>query len=611
MQVQVARRERIPVAHITGALHVALPVVAVSVLFTAFPLPADAADILPKWKMNHSDVVFMYSPKTPDLYDAYGASIVLWGAADAASVAGEHGVHSQGNFWFLTAWGDKLADDPELLKSVCVDIEGKPIEVPWLTDWKQKLPNYWGCTNAPYYRKYVTQQALVAVQGPVRGVQIDDHCGTARCAHDAGGCFCEHCLASFRAYLEDHYSPQELAALGVTNPETFDYGTYVRRFATTRKQYIERQQSIPLFIPFMNFQARAESALVGEIRAACEKAAGRTLSVSANCGLPAPLHLADYKHLDTLCGEIELRAADGKPSDTAHFAYKVADAVRRPLASTGSGWDWAWIAERNKPGLVKTWVAESYAFGHRLMAPHHQWAYTPEKGTHWWDCRTDDFAPLYRFVAMHRQLFDGFENVSNVVLVYNSPAAYRGHDRSAEAAAYLAAANTQYRVAIAGGDWVDERLTTETLSAAQHVILASRDLPDTQHAAVIEALRKSGNVIDWDGPASCEGKLPRSIRVEGAPNLWVVMRRNPTSGAVAVHLLNRDYALDQDTVRTTGPLTVTIDGALLAGQSFDTASFYNVPHDEPVPVDIRSDHGRTVISVTALDLWGIVLLQGK
>ena len=29
--------------------------------------------------MRHSDVVFMYVPKSPDLYDAYGCSVVLWG----------------------------------------------------------------------------------------------------------------------------------------------------------------------------------------------------------------------------------------------------------------------------------------------------------------------------------------------------------------------------------------------------------------------------------------------------------------------------------------------------------------------------------------------------
>jgi hypothetical protein len=562
-----------------------------------------------RWKMRHSDVVFMYSPKESGTYDAYRASVVLWGDAGAAKVASEHGVHSQGSMWFLTAWGDKLAEDPELLKSVCVDIEGKPIEVPWLTDLKQKLPNYWGCTNAPYYREYLRKQALAATNGPVAGLHIDDHCGTAACASYAGGCFCWHCMAGFREYLMAHYTMSELAALGVNNVATFDYAAYVRRFATTRKEYVARLREIPLYVPFMNFQARSESALVGEIGAICEKAAGRSLSLSANCGLPSPLHLADYAHLDTLCGEIDLNASAGKPSDTAHYAYRVADAVRRPLAATASGWDWSWVGEKNKPGLVKTWIAESYAFGHRLMTPHHQWAYTAEKGTHWWDGRPEDFAPLYRFVAAHRDLFDGFEAVSDIVLVYNTPAAYRGHDRSTEAAGHLAAHNAQYRVVVAGGDWVDERVSRSALRSAKRVIVASSEMPDAKQATVIAGIEREGRLIRWDGPASCADKLPESVRVEGAANVWAVVRRNAANGEIAVHLLNRDYMMEKDAVRATGPVTVTIDRALLGRRSYRAAVAYSVPNTEPSAAPVRSEGPRLVVTAPSLDLWSIVLLK--
>jgi hypothetical protein len=517
-------------------------------------------------------------------------------------------VHYQSNIWFLTAWGNKLAADPEMLKAVCVDIEGKPIEVPWLTDLKQKLPNYWGCTNAPYYRKYLHDQALAAVSGPVAGLHIDDHCGTAACASYAGGCFCEHCKTRFRRYLKERYTPQQLAALGVPEADSFDYAEYVRGFARTRKEYIDRRFRIPLHMPFMDFQARAERQLVGEIRTACEAATGRPLSFSANCGLPWPLHLADYGHLDTLCGEIELRASAGRPSDTAHLAYKVADGVRRPLASTGSGWDWAWVGAQNKPGLAKTWVAESYAFGHRLMAPHHQWAYTPEKGSHWWDCRTEDFAPIYRFIASHRALFDGFEPISDVALVFNTPAAYRGQDRSADVAAHLAAANAQYRVVVAGGDWVEERLTARALRGAKRVIVASSGMPDPKQQAVVDATARSARLIRWDGPASCDGKLPQSVRVVGGTRVWAVLRRNPTTGEVAVHLLNRDYVLDRDSVRTTGPLTVTIDNSLIGRRAFRSATRYSIP-DGPDAVSLRTERGRITIAVPSLDLWSIVLLR--
>ena len=312
-----------------------VPILALLTLQSAFAQQSVPKD---RWQMRHSDVVFMYVPKTPDLYDAYGCGVVLWGGgADNAKIAKQHGVHFQSSIWFLTAWGDKLAKDPELLKSVCVDIEGKPIEVPWLTDHKRELPNYWGCTTAPYYRAYIIKQALDATKGDFAGLHIDDHCGTAACASYAGGCFCAHCIAGFREYLKAHYTKPQLAALGVTDVETFDYAAYVRTFAKDRQEYNNKRFSIPLFMPFVNFEMQGEASLVGEVRAEVEKALGRTVSLSANCGLPSPMHLGDYQHLDTVCGEIELRADTGKPSDVSHLAYKVADAIRRPLAATASG----------------------------------------------------------------------------------------------------------------------------------------------------------------------------------------------------------------------------------------------------------------------------------
>jgi hypothetical protein len=577
----------------------------------AAALPATASAALEgRWYMRPSDVVFMYVPRTPELYDAYGAGVVLWGGgAENAKTAAERGIHFQGSIWFLTAWGDKLAADPELLKAVCVDIEGKPIEVPWLTDHKRALPNYWGCTNAPYYQEYIKRQALDAIRACPAGLHIDDHAGTFACASYAGGCFCPHCMAGFRRYLKDHYSPEQLTRLGVTEVDTFDYAACVRRFATTRQQYLQRCAAQPLHMPFMNYQAEAEARLVGEVREVCERAVGHPITLSANCGLPGPLHLADYPHLDTLCGEIALDAGAGRPSDAAHLAYKVADGVRRPLAATASGWDWSWIGDHNKPGLVRTWVAESYAFGQRLMAPHHQWAYTTEKGTHWWDGATEDFAPLYKWVATHPQLLDGFTALSDVVLLFNSPAFYRGQDPSGEAAPCLAAQNVQYRVAVAGGDWVHESLDAGDLLSAAKVVVGTEEYLDDRQQAVLARVQEAGKLVTWRDPGSLAGQVPRSVRVAGADRVWALARGNAATGEVVLHLLNRNYDLAADSIVPTGKLTVTVDASLLGGRRFTSAMLYAPPEGQGTPVPLRSEVAGTTVELPRLGLWAIIHLQ--
>jgi len=559
--------------------------------------------------MRKSDVVFMYVPKTPDLYDAYGCGVVLWGGGKPnVQIAHDRGVHFQSTFWFLTAWGDKLAQDPELLKAVCVDVEGKPIEVPWLTDHKRALPNYWGCTNAPYYREYLRKTALEVTEGDFDGCHIDDHCGTAACASYAGGCFCQHCRAGFRDYLKTNYTPEQLARLGVTDVDTLDYLTYAQTLAPTREEYKQKCQSIALYMPFMTYQARAEAALVGEIRDLVTRTRGRAMSFSANTCLPSPLHMADYPHLDTLCGEISLNAGAGKPSGVAHVAYKVAEGLDRPLASTASGWDWAWIAESNKPGLVKTWVAESYAFGARLMAPHHQWCYTQEKGSHWWDGKTEDFAPLYKWVSTHRDLFDGFETLADVTVIFNSQAAYRGQDKHDEIGAWLASHNVQYRIAVAGGEWVPARLDAQELDAAQRVIVSSCDLLDEAQLQALAKVERAGKLIPWDGPAAVEGRLPQSVKVEGADNVWAITRANAQSGRVAVHLLNRNYDLTQDKTVPTGPLQVSLNKSFVPAALCTQALLYSVPGGAPVEIEMKQEGDFLRLQVPSVDLWSLIVL---
>jgi len=82
----------------------------------------------------------------------------------------------------------------------------------------------------------------------------------------------------------------------------------------------------------------------------------------------------------------------------------MADAMGRPLAATASGQDWAFVKERGCSGLVRSWIAASYASGHALMAPHRQWCHTEEKGTHWYDGPREAYAPLYRFARQHTAL---------------------------------------------------------------------------------------------------------------------------------------------------------------------------------------------------------------
>ena len=183
-----------------------------------------------------------------------------------------------------------------------------------------------------------------------------------------------------------------------------------------------------------------------ELRELAAENAHHAVPMSANAGILWPLHLVDYKSLDFFSAEIEHGAATERFSDLPLMAYRLADAVGRPLAATASGQDWACIKEHNLPGLGCGWIATAYAAGNYLMAPHKQWCYTPEKGTHWYAGPNEKFAPLYQFVRQHAKLFDGYETMADLGVVLPHRSFLQDREQWFKLCSQLAAANLSYKL---------------------------------------------------------------------------------------------------------------------------------------------------------------------
>jgi len=565
-------------------------------------------------KMKKSNVVFMGAPKDKQLYLDYGATMTLWGGSSRENVRAAHdaGVYFQSSIWFLTAWGDVLAEDAKLQKAVCLDIEGKPIEVPWLIDHKQKMPNYWGCTNHPDYREHIRAKLITAMQGGPDGLHIDDHGGTSACCSLGLGCFCQYCVKGFQEYLQKKLPAEKWEELGIDNPKGFDYKSFVRKYTATRSEYgrMFGAHEIPLMDEFKIFQIRATADFVGELRGLTEKTAGKPISLSANTCINIPEQLGDFQHLDYLCGEIHLYTRAGKLSEISHFVYKVADGIDKPLAATGHGIDWAFIAEQNNPGMVKCWIAESYAFGHRLMVPHHQWCYTKENGTHWWDGKKEDFVPLYRFIRKHSELFDGYKSVAKIALVYNTQAFSRGDRTVLDIAGWLASSNIPYSLVIAGGEWIDLYLSEDKLSRFSSILIYNKDYLDGKQLAVLEKIRSRGKLVEWPDKEKIRYLAGSLIKVNNAENIWVLPQLVPglSNKPIVIHLLNRNYNLENDSVEKVQNVEVYLNKSLFAGRSFKKGVFHNV-QGEAEPFEVEDSGNDLCVTVPELDFWGIIQLS--
>jgi hypothetical protein len=365
--------------------------------------------------LRHSEIVFMYAADS-DAYRAYGATFVGWGGASTREEVKRHhdlGIRCTGTMWCLTAGAKLLHDDPNLLAAVAVDIEGKPIEVPWLFDHTyQGSRSYFGCTNHPAFREHLRRQVREAMNGGADGLHVDDHLGVAGAAWGQGGGLCDYCIAAFREYLRKNATAKQLAGAGVTDLGKFDYRDIIRKYATTRAEYKKVQREIPLMAQFKQFHLEAAAANIRELGKLAEEVAGHPVLLSANACIAWEPHKYVVKDLTHVICEVDQNAGAGtKDVSKAVTAYEWATGSGRPLAATASGWDWAYVKANNCEELVRFWIALAYAHGQRFMAPHpkRQWCFTDKLGTHWYEAPIQAYAPVYQFIKKNAECFDGLE----------------------------------------------------------------------------------------------------------------------------------------------------------------------------------------------------------
>lgn len=594
--------------------------------------------------LKHSDVAFM-DPAPREIYEIYGATLISWGGRalrdqpqdieifrGRVRVAHDLGMKYSAGAAFRTAFAEMIDFDPHWRDSLCLNIEGQPITIPWLWDQKHDgYPAYWFCTNALGYQAFLKWQVKMAMTAKVDGLHIDDYGGTAG-TESLGGCFCRYCRAAFTEYLKKNVSTERLKECEITSLDGFDYREFLKSKGITTTKAFRGILNSPAHLgpEYLRFQYSTSAAFVGEMRQYAERLAGHPLLVSVNDSASDPKSLLVAPYLSYFCGEVSHGTQSFPWGPQANrdlepvWTFKLADAVGRFEACTGTGGDWAYIDAHKKPGLVRQWIAQDYAFGHCLMVPHRQWAYTKETGTHWYQSRPEDYAYLYRFVGRYSDLFDGYEAVAPVALLYSNAAARRNIAPVRDACLWLARNSIPFEVVVAGDDWLHAKLTPEVVSKYRAVIVAEPTLLDGEQKRTIDALAAAAKVIRWDATkgideATLNRLLPRPITFEDGPNVIAVARAIPgdPKAPAIVQLLNRNYEQSQDATTALKNVKVTLRKDLFRGRSFGKSVFYGPPPSldrqhsgkcQPLTLPIASTDNGIVIAIPELDGWGIIQL---
>ena len=343
------------------------------------------------------------------------------------------------------------------------------------------------------------------------GLHIDDYRGTAGTVTWLSGCFCRHCMAALpRVSGRERRRRRSSPSWGSPTSTTFDY----RQFLLDRGVKPEDYKQAPRLLAAgrrvpTTSRSRPTPPSSAEYHRRAKKLRGKPLTLVRQLRAEQPPGPGDRPapELLLLRGGPQRRRPGARPTHPI-YVYKLADGLDRPVTSTASGQDWAYVM-RAQP--ARAWSAPgsalSYAFGHTLMAPHRQWCYTKEKGTHWYAGPTEEYAWLYQFVRQHARLLDGYEAVAPVAVVYDNAARRKGRGNIEPICVALAERNIPFTVVVAGDDWLDYRLDAERLARFKAVVVAEG--PGHGRRPAEADRRRSRPTAGWSpGPTtSCLEKL--------------------------------------------------------------------------------------------------------
>ena len=279
---------------------------------------------------------------------------------------------------------------------VIKDLEGNPIIAPWKRNWNRTL---WGCINTPeleqgylvYLKHYIDAGAQVMQR---------DEPGANRSATRWGGCFCDHCMAQFRVWLEKNTTEEERNAVGVGDLGAFDYRTHLRARNAPVGDAFGKWDGGPLKEWFIMFQAESTLAFHKRVRATIDAYAGRPVPFSCNN------NARQWEEVELLFdwafGELSYGHATAvQIYNTMHEActHGRHQVVTMPKSSK-------WETTPDITARTRQTIAMAYACGGHCMAP---WdTYMPGDTPRYFGA-PEQYADLFGFIRANAPIMDGYE----------------------------------------------------------------------------------------------------------------------------------------------------------------------------------------------------------
>lgn len=575
--------------------------------------------------MKHSSVPFSsrWQRKPEELVDllqVYGVTHLLWVYGNKPDfIAQMHGVvpFYEGSLNGMQGFEQSPveADAPEDTTGRQRDFDGHFIVMSHMAKWSPKRPHWQACNNHPDFRQIFFAAADGLLAAGADAIHIDDWEMSLYNVEHGRGCFCPACLKGFGQYLQQHFDPAKAPELELGPLGQFDYRQWLREHEGVRdaKDYRSRWRELPLADQWHDYQRAGLRDFYLALREHLKQQSPDKLipvSVNNQFGRRTPDGgLRGVECLDALDFFIGEASQNYQGLDDVTLACKAAEAV---------GITQVMMSKPLVLGTGQAGMATCYALGSTLRVP---WDAYMDNGPDGMPApryfgQTGDWSPLYRLVADHPDLFEGYDTAASVGLVFNAdePVSRELQD----ACAKLTLAGIPFRCFGATSHTSRVPLQSEPLARVPMLVALTPDEAFCAEDQATLAKLREARTARWlsleDALAACQARPAlRPIRLEAPQGVyaWLRLAADDPRRAV-VHLVNWNADPSKqdgagDGAEQYGQVTVSLHRP--AGWSGTVQATCYAPGAEPLPLTPELHHDLIRLTLPKVGVWSVVALQ--
>ena len=284
-------------------------------------------------------------------------------------------------------------------------------------------------------------------------------------------------------------------------------------------------------------------------------------------------------------------------------------ALGKPVFSTGTGEDWVRVQQRNDVTRVQRWIATSYAFGQYFMYAYNKWGFSEETGTQWYQVPITVYEPLCRFITENAGLFDDFEPVAQVGLVYDNASCRNNDWIVRDICRDMHYANIPAGLVISGDSWLKYQTAPDQMEQFELLIAPSLSALSGEKNKIFHRLEEEGRLIEWTGIDEICSRITPMVSLRSGENVWILPRKKhgEDPGTVVIHLLNQDYDPVTDSMKIKNDIGLFISSRLTNNIPAKKATIF-IPDNEPMELQVKPEGDGVVVYVPVLELWALLKL---